>query len=242
MPDIIFWIKDKEGHFVHVNQQFAENVGQKSAIYLIGKTDFDFAPKHIAKQFTADDKRVMQGGAVSDRLELNLTPEGEMSWYTTSKRPIYADDGREIIGSYGITHRLEKVANTLSDIENLSAPIKYIKNNFHKDIKVHDLADIAHLSVSALERRFRKYLQKTPKQFINQVRLEHARRLLIESQLSISEISYQSGFSEPSYFAKQFKLQFDELPSETRAQHIQSQTDDDHVADAGRPTETPPSE
>lgn len=216
LPDIIFWIKDKDSRLMYVNQQFVENVGKRSTTQLIGKTDYDCAPKHIAQQFITDDKRVMNGELVTNRLELNLDIKGGISWYSTSKRPICNSEG-QIIGSYGVTHRLEKTANTLSDIENLSAPIKYIRENFHKEIKIKALADIAHLSVSALERRFKKYLSKTPKQFINQMRLEHSRRLLIETNIPISEVAYQSGFTEPSYFSKQFKQLFDELPSEVRA-------------------------
>lgn len=215
LPDIIFWIKDRDSRLMYVNQPFVENVGRKSASQLIGKTDYDCAPKHIAQQFITDDKRVMNGELVTKRLELNLDISGGISWYSTSKRPICNSMG-EIIGSYGITHRLEKTADTLSDVENLSAPIKYIRQNFHREIKIKELADIAHLSISALERRFKKYLSKTPKQFINHLRLEHSRKLLIETNMPISEVAFQSGFAEPSYFSRQFKQLFNELPSDVR--------------------------
>ena len=99
--------------------------------------------------------------------------------------------------------------------------MQYIKDNFHLDISIEHLADVAHLSVSALERRFKKHLVKTPKQFIRQIRLENARQLLVETNLPISEVAYQCGFLDHSYFSRQFKLMFDELPSDIRRQVYQ---------------------
>ena len=50
------------------------------------------------------------------------------------------------------------------------------------------------------------------------MRLENARKLLIETQLPISQVAYQCGFSEPSYFSKQFRRLFGEIPSQMRSQ------------------------
>ena len=86
---------------------------------------------------------------------------------------------------------------------------------------IEDLAEVAHLSVSALERRFKRYLTKTPKQFINEIRLENARRLLVETNIPISQVGEETGFSEHSYFSKQFRLFFGELPSEFRSNYRQ---------------------
>ena len=66
------------------------------------------------------------------------------------------------------------------------------------------------LSVSALERRFKAF-SETPNQFINEVRLENARKLLVETRLPVSQVAY-SGFPEPSYFTKQFRRLFGEIP------------------------------
>ena len=92
------------------------------------------------------------------------------------------------------------------------------KEKDYANFKSDELAELAHLSVSALERRFKKHLAKTPNQFINEVRLENARKLLIETQLPISQVAYQCGFSAPSYFSKQFRRLFGEIPSQMRSQ------------------------
>lgn len=60
LPDILFWVKDSAGRVVHANKSFLDHIGVDSLDQAIGLTDFDFAPKHIAKQFIADDQRVIR--------------------------------------------------------------------------------------------------------------------------------------------------------------------------------------
>ncbi|GGF02490.1 hypothetical protein GCM10008027_29270 [Pseudoalteromonas gelatinilytica] len=123
-----------------------------------------------------------------------------------------------MIGTYGVTRHLQKTSKALSHVRAIEEPVKFIREHYHRQISIDELAELAHMSVSALERRFKKHLAKTPNQFINEVRLENARKLLIETQLPISQVAYQCGFSEPSYFSKQFWRLFGEIPSQMRSQ------------------------
>jgi len=93
LPDVLFWLKDHQGVFVHANQSFVEHVGMANLAQILGKTDYDFSPPHIAKQFVEDDKRVLKGEQVTDRLEMNLTGQGGLAWFTTSKRPLLNQGG-----------------------------------------------------------------------------------------------------------------------------------------------------
>ena len=140
-----------------------------------------------------------------------------MAWFSTSKKAILADDG-QILGTYGVTRHLQKTSKALSHVRAIEGPVNYIREHYHRNICIEELAELAHLSVSALERRFKKHLAKTPNQFINEIRLENARKLLVETRLPISQIAYQCGFSEPSYFSKQFRRLFGEIPSQMRDQ------------------------
>lgn len=215
LPDVLFWIKDKKHTFIHVNQAFIEHTGVKTLDEIVGRTDFDFAPAHIANQFTLDDNKVLLGKVVTDRLEINIGQTGDTAWYSTSKKPI-TDEEDNIIGSYGISRNLQKQAMALSNVDAIKIPVDYIRSHYSQNFSIEELADVAHLSVSALERRFKKYLSKTPKQFIIEVRLENARRLLVESNIPISQVGEETGFTDHSYFSKQFKMFFGELPSDFR--------------------------
>lgn len=221
ISDILFWVKDKNGQFVYANNFFLEHLGVNNLSQIIGLTDLDFSPKHIAHQFMNDDKKVLCGELVTDRLEMNHTKNGEVAWFTTSKRPLFDDNG-QAIGSYGISRHLERTSVALSGMDALKVPVTYVRQNYMQDITLEELASVTHLSISALERRFKKYLNTTPKQFINQIRLENARRLLVETSQPIAQIASDTGFGDHSYFSRQFKKLFGELPSDFRAQHTAS--------------------
>ncbi|MDU0353435.1 AraC family transcriptional regulator [Paraglaciecola aquimarina] len=215
LTDVIFWIKDTDSQIIYANKKFVEHLGCHSLHQVIGKSDVAFFPPHIAKQFITDDQSVMNGKVITDRLELNMLNSGEFAWFSTSKRPLFNKE-QVIVGSFGFTQLLSKASKVLSSIDAIKEPIEYVRENYHQEISIEQLAKLAFISVSALERRFKKYLSKTPKQFINEVRLENARRMLIETRLPIAEIAYRCGFSEHSYFSRQFKLQFGILPSQLR--------------------------
>ena len=212
VPNTLFWIKDEECRFIHANQVFIEHSRMRCLSKIVGRTDYAISPPHLARQYLIDDQKVMAGDIVTNRIELNMLASGEFGWFSTSKRPLHDAEGA-IIGSYGFTHHLEQTSHALSSIEPIKAPVEFVRENFHRDITIDELAKMSFLSVSALERRFKKHLGKTPKQFINEIRLENARRMLIETKLPIVEIAYQCGFSEHSYFSRQFKIMFGTLPS-----------------------------
>lgn len=222
-PGIIFWLKDSNGRVIHCNQLFIEHIGKKNLQQVIGFTDSDFSPKHIAKQFILDDKKVLAGESIQDRLEINITKNGDLAWYATSKRPIFNKD-RQIVGTYGISRHIENSSQTPTAMGSLQIPVDYIKKNYGQEITIKNLASHCNLSISALERRFKKYLSKSPLQFINEFRLEQARRQLIESNESIALIASNCGYSEHSYFSSQFSKFFNELPSEFRRNHIEKTT------------------
>ncbi|MCJ8270680.1 MAG: AraC family transcriptional regulator [Psychrosphaera sp.] len=222
LPDTLFWIKDANSRMVHVNNPLRTHLGLDNSANVIGMTDFDFAPKHIAKQFVTDDKKVMKGMMISNRLEINIANGGEFAWYITSKRPLF-DDDQTIIGTYGVSRQLAQTDAVLSAMAAIKAPVDYINKNYMDDFSIADLAKTAHLSVSALERRFKKYMNKTPRQFIIEVRLENARRLLVETSLPIALVGSESGFADHSYFSRKFAQMFDDIPSVFRKNHLKHQ-------------------
>lgn len=215
LPNTLFWVKDTQSKIVYANLEFVRHQGFSRLSEVLNKTDYDFSPQHLAHQFVLDDQRVLAGMQVTERLEVNHTNPGEYGWYSTSKRVLINDDG-DVIGTYGITRLIEKNSKALLNVNAIETPIRYIRKHFQNNITIEELAEVAHLSVSALERRFKKYLAKSPSQFINEVRLENARKLLLETVLPIGEVAFQCGFSSPSYFSKQFQILFGISPSQLR--------------------------
>lgn len=86
----------------------------------------------------------------------------------------------------------------------------------NEDLSVEALAKQLHLSRVQLFRKIKALTGITPTLFIRQIRLQHAQKLLRESDQSISEIAYASGFKDPAYFSRVYKEQFGQSPSEIR--------------------------
>ncbi len=86
---------------------------------------------------------------------------------------------------------------------------------------VSELAKLMHMSRSNLLRKIKKQTQLSASQFIRQVRLQKGMELLKETELTVSEISYQVGFSNNSYFIKCFREHYGFSPGESRKEIIE---------------------
>jgi len=92
------------------------------------------------------------------------------------------------------------------------------KNMDDPDFSVTKLGEQFHTSRSTFYKRLLLLTGKTPVEFIRHIRLKRAAELLEKSQLSVSEIAYSVGFNDPKYFAQNFKMEYDVVPSVYRAQ------------------------
>ena len=92
--------------------------------------------------------------------------------------------------------------------------ISYLNENFEKKIELQDVASIANMTPNAFCRYFKKRTKKSYSQFLNEIRIRHACRLLIEGRHQISTVCYQSGFNTPTNFNRQFKSIMKITPTE----------------------------
>ena len=94
-----------------------------------------------------------------------------------------------------------------------------IENHYFQNITLSSLTNKFSISVSTLRRYFKKYADTSPMEYINDLRLEKAKFMLIESDMQISEISYSVGFDDALYFSKFFKNKTGLSPKEFRKKH-----------------------
>ncbi len=100
---------------------------------------------------------------------------------------------------------------------------KYILANFNnRNLRINDLADEANMSPSAFGHFFKKCTNKSFTQFVVDLRLGHASKLLIDSNLSISEIAFISGFNNIANFNRLFKKNKFFTPKHYRQELIQA--------------------
>ena len=92
----------------------------------------------------------------------------------------------------------------------------YIQRHIDKDIPVEKLAAEINVSVRQLQRILKTELHLTPKQYITILKLEKAEEMLHQGQWTVSEVAFQCGFADPSYFGAVFKKYFGQSPAEYR--------------------------
>ncbi len=93
---------------------------------------------------------------------------------------------------------------------------RYIMENIQRKITVSDLAGVACLSVSRFHEMFRNVTGITPHQFLLQTRLDQAVQFLTMTSLSVSEISYRTGFSSQSALTNALRKHKGTTPSRLR--------------------------
>ena len=104
------WLKDKEGHFLAVNELLAKSVS-KSKKDLIGQTDLDIFPEEYAKRFMGDELEIMKQKKA--RLFEEITYDNNLlKLHETYKAPVINDAG-EVIGTTGYTRDISEIQKSL---------------------------------------------------------------------------------------------------------------------------------
>lgn len=118
-------------------------------------------------------------------------------------------DEYELLASIGFTESVNS-----SDFERFDKVYQYMMKNFMKPIKLEEVVSLVGLTPNAFCRYFRGRTKKTFIQYLNDIRIGHAKKLLIEGRMKISTLSMESGFNNLSNFIEQFKRSTQMSPSE----------------------------
>lgn len=205
-PSVSLFIKDVQGRYVKVNFQMAELFGLSDPTEILGKTDFDYFPPAIASQYIEEDQKVFATcQPILNQRSYMPGPDGLPMWYHFSKIPLF-DASDQVVGVAGVKYSCQVALND-SSIGNtrLGAVLKFIALNFREPISVKDMAIQAKLSVSQLQRDFRKQFGINPNRYLQDVRIGFARHLLKTTEMSMAAIANECGFYDQSHFSRLFK-------------------------------------
>ncbi|MGG0823554.1 response regulator [Paenibacillus turicensis] len=98
----------------------------------------------------------------------------------------------------------------------------YVQQNYANDISLTEMANHLHMNYSYLSSYFKQRTGENLTTYINRIRVEQAKKLLLDLNLSVSEVSAMTGFSEHNYFSKVFKKLTGFTPLEFRNQALHS--------------------
>lgn len=114
--------------------------------------------------------------------------------------------------------------NKESEKDRMGQVYEYVMQNYQSKVSLEEAAQISNLSVSAFSRFFKSRVNKSFSDFLTDVRISHACKLLHETDLNISEISYECGFFTLSNFNKLFKERIKKTPVEYRKEFLNTFT------------------
>ena len=98
----------------------------------------------------------------------------------------------------------------------LSQVIQMMENNIEEPISPSTLAKQVAMSTRQLERLFRRYLSRSPKRYYMELRLQKARNLLMQTDMSVINVALASGFASPSHFSKCYRAHYSTTPYRER--------------------------
>jgi len=164
--------------------------------------------------FEIDRQRITSaGGTASIDLMLDLIDQAhgsELAIEVSEQfvlgriRPRKDHQRMQIASRYGLSNK--KLVQVIGEMEQHTEP----------PLSTLVLAERVQITRRQLERLFKLYLNETPSAFYLRLRLEKARQLLRQTDLSVLEVSIACGFESPSYFTRSYRARFTRCPREDR--------------------------
>jgi len=204
-PHVMFCIKSVDGTYLAANQAFADRAGVAAVGDVVGKSAADLFPADLVDRYAAQDDAVMRTGqTLSNELEVITRPDGSYGWFLTSKSR-WLDDAGQPAGLVIVSIDQRTAVDGTAPHRRLAAAVEVARTRFAEQLTVSELADVADMTVSQLERTARRVLGLTPKQVILRFRLAEALRLLDTTTEPIADIASRCGYYDQSAFGRQFK-------------------------------------
>jgi PAS domain S-box-containing protein len=220
LPDMSFFIKDRQGRFVALNRRACDYCGVKKERDAIGRTDLDFFPLQRANEYRRDDDLVMSTGkAILNRVESAPEAEGSPRLVLTSKLPLRDRKGA-IIGIAGFSRQLDQMRDRSTQEARFAKIIEHMHQHPQETLASRDLARMAGLSQSQFDRSFRRVFGTSARQYLLRVRIEAACRHLAESGDTVSALAQEFGFYDHAHFSRCFRQVMGVTPTEYREQRM----------------------
>ncbi len=191
--------------------------GKKATIHWENSDSFteEFDDVELTKSvFVLDGKRMTTAGGTSSidlMLKLIANDHGEDLANAVADQLIYSS-----IRTDQDSQRLSVPTRIGVRHPKLSTVIQMMEANIEEPISPSILAKDVGMSTRQLERLFRRYLNRSPKRYYMELRLQKARNLLMQTDMSVINVALACGFASPSHFSKCYRAHYDTTPYRER--------------------------
>ena len=197
--------------------------GKKATVHWENQDSFleEFPDVELTKSvFVVDGPRLTTAGGVSSldlMLKLIADDHGEELANAVADQLIYSS-----IRTDQDTQRLSVPTRIGVRHPKLSQVIQIMEKNIEEPISPSVLAKDVGMSTRQLERLFRRYLNRSPKRYYMELRLQKARNLLMQTDMSVINVALACGFASPSHFSKCYRAHYNTTPYRERGAHASS--------------------
>ena len=194
--------------------------GKRATIHWENQDSFaeEFEDVELTKSvFVVDGGRLTTAGGTSSidlMLKLIADDQGEDLANAVADQLIYSS-----IRTDQDTQRLSVPTRIGVRHPKLSQVIQIMEANIEEPISPATLARDVSMSTRQLERLFRRYLNRSPKRYYMELRLQKARNLLMQTDMSVINVALACGFASPSHFSKCYRAHYDTTPYRERGSH-----------------------
>ncbi|MEY8827642.1 GlxA family transcriptional regulator [Sedimentitalea sp. XS_ASV28] len=194
--------------------------GKRATIHWENSDSFaeEFEDVMLTKSvFVIDGNRMTTAGGTSSidlMLKLIADEHGEDLANSVADQLIYSS-----IRTDQDTQRLSVPTRIGVRHPKLSQVIQMMEQNIEEPISPSVLARDVGMSTRQLERLFRRYLNRSPKRYYMELRLQKARNLLMQTDMSVINVALACGFASPSHFSKCYRAHYETTPYRERGSH-----------------------
>ena len=191
--------------------------GKKATIHWENQDGFleEFEAVKLTKSvFVIDGNRMSTAGGTASldlMLKIIAGDHGEDIANTVADQLIYS-----AIRTDQDTQRLSIPTRIGVRHPKLSQVIQMMEAAIEEPISPSDLAEDVGMSTRQLERLFRRYLNRSPKRYYMELRLQKARNLLMQTDMSVINVALACGFASPSHFSKCYRSHYNTTPYRER--------------------------
>ncbi len=191
--------------------------GKKATIHWENQDSFseEFDEVELTKSvFVMDGNRYTTAGGTSSidlMLKIIASDHGEDLANAVADQLIYSS-----IRTDQDTQRLSVPSRIGVRHPKLTAVIQMMEQNIEEPISPSVLAKDVGMSTRQLERLFRRYLNRSPKRYYMELRLQKARNLLMQTDMSVINVALACGFASPSHFSKCYRSHYNTTPYRER--------------------------
>jgi len=194
--------------------------GKRATIHWENQDSFaeEFQDIELTKSVFVIDSKAMTTAGGTSSIDLMLK--------------LIADDQSEDLSNAVADQLIYSSIRTDQDTQRLSVPtrigvrhpklsqvIQMMEADIEDPISPSILARDVGMSTRQLERLFRRYLNRSPKRYYMELRLQKARNLLMQTDMSVINVALASGFASPSHFSKCYRAHYDTTPYRERGSH-----------------------